>query len=200
MTTIFLSESKKKKKKKKKSNGRSLMLKTIMPKLSGSTGEALIKAIESDDGDSVYKAMMKIGGEIRSEMRDSKSSVSRPNTTAPKPMANLGLLLGSPSYVQAYRYFLAIKDYEEYASVHVSLENVINGLLEEFSNLALSNHTHEQFSRLADREAVSNAGEALYRLRMYHEDLKKITKAHKDTLENILRSGKAIKKDLRDMS
>lgn len=49
----------------KKDNGRSRMLKAVMPKLSGDQGKELAQAFEDEDGEKVGAIMHKIADELK---------------------------------------------------------------------------------------------------------------------------------------
>lgn len=52
----------------KKKTGRSLMLSTIMPHLSGENGDQLVAAVEKLEGDKVEAIMVRIGKKLREEL------------------------------------------------------------------------------------------------------------------------------------
>lgn len=65
---VLLSISRGKKGGGKKKTGRSLMLSTIMPHLSGENGDQLVAAVEKMEGDKVELIMHRIGKKLREEL------------------------------------------------------------------------------------------------------------------------------------
>jgi len=67
---VFVSVSKKKGGKKK--TGRSLMLSTIMPFLSGDLGEQIQTAVEKEEGEKVEALMKQVGAKLRAKFESTK--------------------------------------------------------------------------------------------------------------------------------
>jgi hypothetical protein len=65
---VLVSLSKGKKGGGKKKTGRSLMLSTVMPHLSGENGDQLVAAVEKLEGDKVEAIMVRIGKKLREEL------------------------------------------------------------------------------------------------------------------------------------
>jgi hypothetical protein len=67
---VLVSVSKKKGGKKK--TGRSLMLSTIMPFLSGDLGEQIQTAVEKEEGEKVEALMKQVGAKLRAKFESTK--------------------------------------------------------------------------------------------------------------------------------
>lgn len=61
----------------KASNGRSAMLKMIMPELSGSKGDALIRAVETHNAESARSVLKSIADSVASKLADSSRKQAR---------------------------------------------------------------------------------------------------------------------------
>lgn len=65
---VLVSLSRGKKGGSKKKTGRSLMLSTVMPHLSGENGDQLVAAVEKLEGDKVEAILVRIGKKLREEL------------------------------------------------------------------------------------------------------------------------------------
>lgn len=72
---MSISRRKKKAKKSKSANDRSLMLKTVMPLLSGDRGDSLAKAIKALDDSTVKKVMDQITSTMVNKIQKQKEAM-----------------------------------------------------------------------------------------------------------------------------
>ena len=72
---LMMSISRRKKKKSKAANDRSLMLKTVMPLLSGDRGESLAKALKALDDSTVEKVMNQITQTMVNKIKKQKEAM-----------------------------------------------------------------------------------------------------------------------------
>ena len=72
---LMMSISRRKKKKSKAANDRSLMLKTVMPLLSGDRGESLAKALKALDDSTVENVMNQITQTMVNKIKKQKEAM-----------------------------------------------------------------------------------------------------------------------------
>lgn len=72
---LMMSISRRKKKKSKAANDRSLMLKAVMPLLSGDRGESLAKALKALDDSTVEKVMNQITQTMVNKIKKQKEAM-----------------------------------------------------------------------------------------------------------------------------